>query len=518
MATGSRWWRIAGTVAALAVFGLPLLALGLDAIRSLTVNPALAHLAIPSGRTLVLLARTCALAGATAILCLVAGTTASLALPRASGRMGWLRMALFVPIVIPPYIHALAWMRAAEWFRRMVAVAGVRLPAFQGFGAALWVQGMVYLPLTAGIALAAWSMIDPQLEDAALMRGSQDRSLWRVVLPLARPVLLSGALLVFVLCMGDLAIPSLFSVNTYALELYARFSATGRISDVTLMAVPIVLIGLAALVPAIRSISAAVSAPSTREGVAPGFWRSSRWTRCLCVGAVCLLAADTAGLCASMLSGLRGALWTAVVDAAPSVWVSVRMALFACALSMILAIAVAPLISHPGPQGWSLCALILIPLALPGPVAGTGALLVGGVVHGEWIAQVTPALLMAFRFAPFACLMTGARLARADMDAVDAGRVFERRRGNWMFRVWLPMLLPVLMAAILVVAILVVGEVGGSLMVMPPGQQPLSITIYNYLHYGASGTVSTLCLALFVGVLLLTIPGFVSWRRAWRLT
>jgi iron(III) transport system permease protein len=53
-------------------------------------------------------------------------------------------------------------------------------------------------------------------------------------------------------------------------------------------------------------------------------------------------------------------------------------------------------------------------------------------------------------------------------------------------------------------------------MVMPPGQQPLSITIYNYLHYGASGTVSALCLALFAAVLLLTIPGFLSWRRAWR--
>jgi len=517
MATGIRWWRIAGTMAALAVFGLPLLALGMDAIRSLTINPSLARLAIPSGRTLVLLARTCALAGATAVLCLVAGTAASLALPQASGRMGWLRMALFVPMVIPPYVHALAWMRAAEWVRGVVAVTGVRLPAFQGFGAALWVQGMVYLPLTAGIALAAWSMIDPQLVDAALMRGSQDRSLWRVVLPLARPVLLSGALLVFVLCMGDLAIPSLFSVNTYALELYARFSATGRISDVTLMAVPIVLICLTALLPAIRSISAAVSAPSTREGAAPGFWRSSRWTRCLCVGAACLLAADTAGLCASLLSGLRGALWTAVVDAAPSVWVSVRMAFSACALSMILAIAVAPLISHTGLPGNLLLSLILIPLALPGPVAGTGALLVGDIVHGAWIAQAAPALLMAFRFAPFACLMTGARLARADMDAVEAGRVFERRRGDWMLRVWLPMLLPVLMAAILLVAVLVVGEVGGSLMVMPPGQQPLSITIYNYLHYGASGTVSALCLALFVAVLLLTVPGFASWRRAWRL-
>jgi iron(III) transport system permease protein len=370
--------------------------------------------------------------------------------------------------------------------------------------------------LATGVALAAWSMIDPQLVDAALMRGSQDRALWRVVLPLEGPVLLSGSVLVFVLCMADLSIPSLFSVNTYALELYARFSATGRISDVTLLAVPHVLVCLAALMPAIRSISAAVSAPSTREGVTHSVWRPSRWMRGLCVCGACLLSLDVAGLCVSLMSGLHGATWIAVVDAAPSAWVSARLATFACALSMILAILVGPLVSNRGPLGQSLCALILIPLALPGPVAGTGALLANGIVHGAWTAQVAPALLMAFRFAPFACLMTGARLARADVDTMEAGRVFERRRGDWVLRVWLPMLLPVLTAALLLVALLVVGEVGGTLMVMPPGQQPLSITIYNYLHYGASGTVSALCLALFAAVLLLTIPGFLSWRRAWR--
>ena len=516
MATNSRWWRLSGTLAAVAVFGVPLVALGVDAILSLAVDPSLVHVAIPTGRTLVLLARSCALAGATAVLCLVAGTAASLALPPAAGRMGWLRMALFVPMVIPPYVHALAWMRAAEWLRRLVALVGIRLPAFQGFGAALWVQTMVYLPLATGVALAAWSMIDAQLVDAALMRGSQDRAMWRIVLPLGGPVLLSGAVIIFVLCMGDLSIPSLFSVNTYALELYARFSATGRIADVTLLAVPDVLVCLMALMPAIRSISAAVSAPSTRQRMAQDLRHLSRWTRGLCVSGVCLLSLDVAGLGISLLSGLRGATWVAVLDAAPSAWVSVRLAFFACILTSILAIAVGPLVGSRGPLGRSLLTLILIPLALPGPVAGTGVLLANGLVRSTWTTQLAPALLMTFRFAPFACLMTGARLARADADAMEAGHVFERRRGDWMLRVWLPMLLPVLTAAILLVAILVVGEVGGNLMVMPPGQQPLSITIYNYLHYGASGTVSALCLALFVAVLLLTIPGFLSWRRAWR--
>jgi iron(III) transport system permease protein len=179
---------------------------------------------------------------------------------------------------------------------------------------------------------------------------------------------------------------------------------------------------------------------------------------------------------------------------------------------------IGPLVAGHGPLGRSLCALILIPLALPGPIAGTGALLTSSIVHRAWMAQMVPVLLMAFRFAPFACLMTGARLARADVEAMEAGRVFQRRRGDWVFRVWLPTLLPVLTASLLLVALLVTGEVGGTLMVMPPGQEPLSIAIYNYLHYGSSGTVSALCLALFAGVLVLTVPAFVFWHKAWRST
>jgi iron(III) transport system permease protein len=516
MTAGNRWLRVAGAIAALALFGLPLAALGIDAMRALAVDHSLVRLAIPSGRTLTLLVRSCVLAGTTAVVCLVAGTAASLALPPSSHKAGWLKLVLFVPMVIPPYIHALAWMRSAEWLRRVAATVDIRLPAFQGFGAVVWVQAMVYLPLAAGVALAAWSMIEPQLADAALMRGSRDRTLWRVMVPLASPVLLSGAVLVFVLCVGDLAIPSLLSVNTYALELYARFSSTGRTSDVTLLAVPIVLLCLTALAPAIRSISAAVSAPATREGVMRSAWHPSAWMQFLCTCAVVLLAADSAGLTISLMNGLRGATWVAVADALPSVWVSGRVAIFACAFSTILAVLLGPLINNTSPLGRSLCVLILIPLALPGPLAGTGAVLATSALRTVGLAQAVPALLMAFRFAPFACLMTAARLARTDAEAIDAGRVFERRRGDWALRVWLPMLLPVLVAALLLVAVLVVGEVGGSLMVMPPGQQPLSITIYNYLHYGASGSVSALCLVLFAAVFLLCVPGYLSWRKAWR--
>jgi iron(III) transport system permease protein len=60
------------------------------------------------------------------------------------------------------------------------------------------------------------------------------------------------------------------------------------------------------------------------------------------------------------------------------------------------------------------------------------------------------------------------------------------------------------------------GELGATLMVIPPGKATLTMRIYNYLHYGASDTVAGLCLVLALGVLLAgVLAGLVilMWSR-----
>ena len=70
---------------------------------------------------------------------------------------------------------------------------------------------------------------DPLLLDAARMQASPSRVLWRVALPLARPTLAAGAMLVFLLSLLDYTMPSIFGVNVYALEIFVVFSATHRV-------------------------------------------------------------------------------------------------------------------------------------------------------------------------------------------------------------------------------------------------------------------------------------------------
>jgi iron(III) transport system permease protein len=67
-----------------------------------------------------------------------------------------------------------------------------------------------------------------------------------------------------------------------------------------------------------------------------------------------------------------------------------------------------------------------------------------------------------------------------------------------------------------VVFVLAAGELGATLIVAPPGHATLTIKIYNYLHYGASEAVATLCLAMAAVALLAGLLSVLVIGRVWR--
>ena len=71
----------------------------------------------------------------------------------------------------------------------------------------------------------------------------------------------------------------------------------------------------------------------------------------------------------------------------------------------------------------------------------------------------------------------------------------------------LPLMIPGLMAAAFITFALSIGELGATLITIPPGQGTLTLKIYNYLHYGASEQVAGLCLMMVASTML---AGFLA--------
>ncbi|GBD95918.1 molybdenum transport system permease protein ModB [bacterium BMS3Abin06] len=76
--------------------------------------------------------------------------------------------------------------------------------------------------------------------------------------------------------------------------------------------------------------------------------------------------------------------------------------------------------------------------------------------------------------------------------------------GNWskvMYRIIIPLTKHSLIAGFFIVFILSIGEIGTTLLVIPPGRETVPIKIYNLMHYGADQMVAALCLILIAIIL-----------------
>ncbi len=68
-------------------------------------------------------------------------------------------------------------------------------------------------------------------------------------------------------------------------------------------------------------------------------------------------------------------------------------------------------------------------------------------------------------------------------------------------RIVLPLLRPSLLAGGFIVFILSFGELGTTLLIIPPGKETIPIKIYNLMHYGADQMVAALSVVLVILVL-----------------
>ncbi|MFN2114961.1 MAG: ABC transporter permease subunit, partial [Anaerolineae bacterium] len=114
------------------------------------------------------------------------------------------------------------------------------------------------------------------------------------------------------------------------------------------------------------------------------------------------------------------------------------------------------------------------------------------------------------RFTPFAAVIVAAQMRRIDPLLIEAARVHGDGGLRSLVAVRLPLLLPGLAAAACVTVALTLGELGATLLVTAPGDQTLTMRIYNYLHYGASDAVAGLCLAMAVAAVAATVVALIG--------
>ena len=425
-----------------------------------------------------------------------------------------------LPLAIPPYIGALVY--------QILLAPGGMAPRFLGTGSlpvslysvagAAWILGLFTYPYPYLLVSGALERTNPALEEAARGAGLSPRHvLTRVTLPLLRPSLLAGALIVFLYGWADFGVVSLLRVRTLTTIIYEYVQGTLDWALPAALSVLLTAITILVLLLQLRVLGRArytqiVGAAKPAPRIALGAWRwlafAYAWgvltlTLLLPLG---VLGYQVSRLPASDMGAFVLTQWPYFVN---SLWTAVAGA----SLALVIALGI----------GWlegrglsrSVSGLFQVGYAIPGTVLGLG---LAGFLHATlpWIYATPLALIVAYLvlYITPACQAVKAALAQLHPSIEEAARSLGRGPLAAFRAVTLPLIKPGLVAGWLLVFVLSMRELAATLIVRPPGFDTLPVRIWIHaMDVGPEPRAAALALVL---VLTIALPWLVLLSRRLR--
>ena len=436
------------------------------------------------GRTVLLVAT---VTGASIILALpLAWLTTRTDLPF---RRAWVVLSA-LPLVVPSYVAGFIVV-AALGPRGMLQGAlegpfGIdRLPDIHGFAGALLTLTFLSFPYVVLTVRAAMLRIDPAMEESSrgLGRGSW-ATFFFVTLPLLRPGIAAGGLLVALYTLSDFGAVSLLRYETFTWAIFVQYESAldrtlGAGLSLSLVVLALAIVGLEVFSRGrARYYSSSSSASRPPSMVRLGRWRWPAVAFCSTVVAVSL-AAPMSVLGYWVVRGVSAGepfnlVWEAVGN-------SVYIAALAATAAVAAALPVAALsVRYPGVLSGLLERLSYIGFALPG-IAIALALVFFGARYAPLLYQTTGLLLLAYVVLYLSPALGAVRTSLLQISP----RIEEAARGlgNSPLRafssVTLPVARPGLMAGWALVFLLVMKELPATLILSPIGFNTLATSIWS---------------------------------------
>ncbi len=128
------------------------------------------------------------------------------------------KIALLIPLFISPYISAVAWKDFFYFF------FGNSNLLSSNFGL-IFILTIIFTPLSILIIGSSFANINSQIEESALLISKLPKVIFKIILPLIKPALISSFVLVFIFAISEFSVPAFLSVKVFTTEIFTQFSA-----------------------------------------------------------------------------------------------------------------------------------------------------------------------------------------------------------------------------------------------------------------------------------------------------
>jgi ABC-type Fe3+ transport system permease subunit/DNA-binding beta-propeller fold protein YncE len=447
----------------------------------------------------LLLQNSVIVSAATALLATAIGFAAALfaaALPKRA-QAAMLIFAI-IALVMPPFLVTNCWLDlfgTQGLLRRWIP-----FNVFSLAGAVL-ILTLLTWPVPFLLIWSAWRKLErAQLEfDPALRRFAVLRF---VLCPMAKGALILGASISFVLALNNFAVPSILQVKVYPADVWIAFNTNLDALGALKVGWPMILAPVL-LLAFFRTKKiewprkgAAGAAEALRRQLGSSFFALSG-----AIAAMVLLLAVVAPL-AQLAASERT--WSEFGPAAAAGARAVVNSAVYAASAAVLALVIGLLLS-----GLRAAAVLWLFFLVPGVLLGIGLSAALNRPATSWFYGSALVVIVAFALRYVALAWTAARGAMSSLDRnlVDAARM-EGASGLALFRLacWPQISAPLSLAAY-IVYLLCLWDVETIVSIVPPDGETLALRIFNFLHYGHTPHVNTLCVLL----LLLALAPLVVW-------
>lgn len=457
-----------------------------------------------------------------AIVATALGVPLGFALARAAlPHKSVVRLALAAPIVLPPYIVALAWTYLIGHQGLLASLVGKSSLAAWTYSlpAAIVVLALVCYPVVMLATEIALRRVDGRWEEAALLVHGARRVVWRITLPVVGPSIVASALIVFVLATAEFGVPGVLRVRVYTTEVFTAFAALYDPGRAARTALPLLV--LCGTVAASAAVLLGERLMSTRRATpTPALLLATHPGRLLAAAGLVVGAALIVPCAVLAREAMRGRSTTAAFagsgDAiANSLWLSAVSASVVVAIAIWLGYARA---RAPRGLGVALDVLFVVLFAVPSTLVGVGLIGVWNRPGPLGAAYGTDAMFVLANLArllPLAALVLSAVVRTVPRSHEEVGAA---SGASWWRSVWrlvLPQTGRGLIGTWILVFVFAFGELGASVLVAPPGESTLPIRVYTIIANTPASTVAAL--ALLQAVVILTpvalIAGWIAPRE-----
>jgi len=172
-----------------------------------------------NGKTLSLIGHSIAYSSIIALVATLIGAVCAFLLTQFHIRFkSFYTFVLLLPILISPYIFAVAWKDI------FIAVGGEKVMD-KSILELIFIHSLLFFPLAMVIIMSALSRISASLEESACMITSYPRAVFKIILPLIQPSIGLSFVLILIFSLSEFSVPAYLGINTFTTEIFTQFSA-----------------------------------------------------------------------------------------------------------------------------------------------------------------------------------------------------------------------------------------------------------------------------------------------------